>query len=497
MKQIIIIITFFSVTQLFAQNTGINTTNPEYTLDVRSLSIEAAGQLNISNLDKSRYVRLFSGSDTYPDPSTTWKPGYNFLFATYDDVTFDFTEYMRIDSIGDVGIGIFNPEAKLDIKGGDWNLDAGNPGDLRIGDTISNLRIGVATGGGGAGTSRIYSSNDLRLGVDNEPIMSMTADGNVGVNNTNPQSKFDIKNIGDGAELLRFTTDRPWVFKQTNSGFLSNLTLQSTIGDKVFEIVSPDSSKVSAAFLASDNSPRVFLIPDDGRLGVGTNTPNARMAVEGDPSESENIIRVNVNYEGNTDLVGVDCDSYPATGYGVGANFRGGYRGVRGICDSGNSTRQSIGVVGAAFGTNNQGTRVGLWGNAYGGETNWAGYFDSGNVYVRNELRIGSGAVAGAAGYKVAIDGKVIAEEVRVQLSGDWPDYVFEEDYELISLDQLEEDIKTIGHLPGVPSAQKVEEDGILLGDMHKILLKKIEELTLYTIGLKKEINELKSQIEN
>lgn len=323
--------------------------------------------------------------------------------------------------------------------------------------------------------------------------LTILGNGNVGINSTSPLAKLDIRNTGEGAELLRLSTERPWVFKQSSTSLLTRLTLQSTIDDKVFEIVSPDPEIVTAAFRANTITPAAYLIPTIGRLGVGTYTPNARMAVEGSPTTNENVVRINVNYQGSTDIAGVDCDSYPAEGYGVGANFRAGYRGLRGIASSGSSNRLTIGVVGAATGTGNIGTRVGLWGNAFGGLTNWAGYFDEGNVYVKNQLHIGSGAIDGATGYKVAVDGKIIAEEVRVQLSGVWPDYVFDSEYTLTPLAQLEEQIQTLGHLPGIPSAEVVERDGILLGDMQKMLLEKIEELTLHIIALEKEVHALKN----
>jgi hypothetical protein len=100
MKHSIFFVFYISCISLSAQNVGVNLTIPEYTLDVRSTSIGDASQINISNPDKSRYLRLFSGSNTFPDPSMTWSPGHNFLFATFDDVTLNFTEYMRIDSDG-------------------------------------------------------------------------------------------------------------------------------------------------------------------------------------------------------------------------------------------------------------------------------------------------------------------------------------------------------------------------------------------------------------
>jgi hypothetical protein len=202
MKQIILVVFLLTCISLSAQKVGVNLTNPEYTLDVRSTSVSEPGQFNIANLDKSRYVRLFSGSDTYPDPSMTWDPNYNFLFATYDDATFTFTERMRINSLGKVGIGLADPQARLDVRGGDWNLEAGNPGDLRVGNASHNLRIGVATGGGGAGISRIYSSNKLQLGVKSAATMILDTLGNTGFGTTNPKQKVHINGkieIGDDA----------------------------------------------------------------------------------------------------------------------------------------------------------------------------------------------------------------------------------------------------------------------------------------------------------
>ena len=85
-------------------------------------------------------------------------------------------------------------------------------------------------------------------------------------------------------------------------------------------------------------------------------------------------------------------------------------------------------------------------------------------------------------------------EEVEVQLSTVWPDYVFEEDYELMPLDQLEKHINDNGHLPGMPSAEEMEDATMAIGEMQLQLLEKVEELTLYVIGLKKELDLVKWQ---
>ncbi|WP_199562620.1 hypothetical protein [Pedobacter chinensis] len=92
---------------------------------------------------------------------------------------------------------------------------------------------------------------------------------------------------------------------------------------------------------------------------------------------------------------------------------------------------------------------------------------------------------------KLSVKGKIRAQEVKVEASN-WPDYVFEEGYKAETLKELESYIKENKHLPEIPSAKEMEENGIELGEMNKLLLKKIEELTLHLIEKDKEITALK-----
>jgi len=107
-----------------------------------------------------------------------------------------------------------------------------------------------------------------------------------------------------------------------------------------------------------------------------------------------------------------------------------------------------------------------------------------------------SGLEGDIAGVELAVDGEILCEEVMVKLSGDWADFVFDKKYDLKSLPQVEKYIKENHHLPDVPSASEVEENGIELGDMNKILLQKIEELTLYIIDQNKINDKQKDLIE-
>ncbi|MFV1883187.1 MAG: hypothetical protein ACMZ7B_01660 [Balneola sp.] len=89
---------------------------------------------------------------------------------------------------------------------------------------------------------------------------------------------------------------------------------------------------------------------------------------------------------------------------------------------------------------------------------------------------------------KLTVKGKIHSEEVIVDLNVPGPDYVFEEDYDLTSLKELEAYIKANKHLPEIPSAKEMEANGIILGEMNMLLLKKIEELTLHAISQEKAI---------
>jgi hypothetical protein len=100
-----------------------------------------------------------------------------------------------------------------------------------------------------------------------------------------------------------------------------------------------------------------------------------------------------------------------------------------------------------------------------------------------------------AAGYQLSVNGKVICEELVVQDSADWPDYVFAEDYDLMSLEEVEASIRKNKHLPGIPSAKKMDEDGIPLGQVQKQMMEKIEELTLHLIEQNKRLQAQEEQL--
>ncbi len=118
-----------------------------------------------------------------------------------------------------------------------------------------------------------------------------------------------------------------------------------------------------------------------------------------------------------------------------------------------------------------------------------------GNIFSTENIGIGTMSFTdGTDTYKLSVNGKVRAHGVKVYTS--WADYVFYSDYHLPTLYEVEDYISKNGHLKDIPSAEEVEDNGIELGEMNKLLLQKIEELTLYTIQLKKEIDELKTKVD-
>lgn len=190
-------------------------------------------------------------------------------------------------------------------------------------------------------------------------------------------------------------------------------------------------------------------------------------------------------------LMHVQTDDWDRTGYffnnKVTTNITYGiYAGAYGT-GSGAKRAAAFEAIGGT------GINIAMRATAQGGSTNWSGYFADGNVYVADNVSIGTENMA--TGYLLNVNGRIISEELRIQDMLDWPDYVFDEDYPLMDIYEVEKTIQQHHHLPGVPSASEVAEDGILLGEMQKVIMKKIEELTLYTIAQQKQIDSLQAEI--
>jgi len=132
---------------------------------------------------------------------------------------------------------------------------------------------------------------------------------------------------------------------------------------------------------------------------------------------------------------------------------------------------------------------------------------NNGNVHIDNTtfrvisnqncVKIGNVSTSSFNNYKLFVEKGILTEKVKVAVknTADWSDYVFEEDYEMMPIDQLEDFVNTNKHLPNVPSAQEMVDEGLDVATMDAKLLEKIEEAHLYIIELHKELKELKVQL--
>jgi hypothetical protein len=116
------------------------------------------------------------------------------------------------------------------------------------------------------------------------------------------------------------------------------------------------------------------------------------------------------------------------------------------------------------------------------------------NIHTVSTNSVGIGTVNPDT--KLTVNGKIHTNEVLVDANIPVPDFVFNKDYHLLSLNDLEKYIKKENHLPGIPSADTIKQNGITLSEMTLNILRKTEELTLYIINHDDRINDLKRKIE-
>jgi hypothetical protein len=230
------------------------------------------------------------------------------------------------------------------------------------------------------------------------------------------------------------------------------------------------------------------------RVGFGTLSPSYPVDVL-TPS-SIRAVNVDNSYTGASTSYGMYVSCGDATGtasrYGIYGSSTAGSSGfaygVRGY-----ATTEGTGSVYAGYFATGNATGGGTEYGVYASATDYGLYVGGGKTYL-NSSGLLVGTTTAATGYMVSVNGKIMCEELKVQDSGSWPDYVFDKSYQLNSLHEVEKYIEENNHLPGIPNACTVEENGVEIGNMQKLLLQKIEELTLYMIDADKRIKALETE---
>ena len=265
------------------------------------------------------------------------------------------------------------------------------------------------------------------------------ASGSVGIGTTTPTANFEVYKF-DGASHARiYTNQHAGTATLEIAGGVASFGPQYS-GWSFYHSHNNTNKDLYLRYGLSGNPKFVFT--DNGQLGLGTSHPEAVLDVEG-----------SISFLSGTERMLWSSKH-------VGTNDHRNYLAPRTTDNSAWDWNQEFGY------------------HFY----HRAWYFD-GNVAI---------GTSNPGIYKLAVKGKIRAEEIKVETN--WADYVFKEGYDLPTLKEVENHIKEKGHLINIPSAEEVKENGIQLGEMNKLLLEKIEELTLYIIELKKE-NELQNNM--
>ncbi len=232
-----------------------------------------------------------------------------------------------------------------------------------------------------------------------------------------------------------------------------------------------------------------------GRLGIGTTNPSAKLDILDDGDDDFTGIEIEANQES------VSTENWK------GINFKGPFQGAFTVCTNGVCDDRYYGNNVSLLNASDYNHFI--WAlpwrdeyDAYDWGIYWAGDEDARWYSGDRQSNPNEIVFVGYGEYKASISlhsgnahfAHLYTEGVTVKTSYRWPDYVFEKDYSLMSLDEVEKYIDEHKRLPDIPSSQHVEENGIEIAENQANLLKKIEELTLYIIEQNKKIGNLEAQ---
>lgn len=413
-----------------------------------------------------------------------------------------------------VGIGNTSPAMKLHVTNNDSSLLILENSNSLAANVTSAVYLKAGAYYTAALKSRGVSSNTASLGIYTyasgaasglKERVTITDAGLVGIGYNAPVNQLEV----NGRITVRHNVNTAgiWYNKSDNSfsNFMGNYN-----------------DTITGVYTATGSGWQYFFDHKNARVGIRNASPQA-------PLSFENAIGNKISLWGNasgahygmgiqgsllqlyTDGTGSDI----AFGYGNSGTFTENVRitgdGKVGVGTNAPTEKMEIvtgqGAIGwkHSYGTGNSiSCRAGsffLFG-ATPATINSTGYAlkinqgTNDGILLTTDGKILMGPIlTGASGYLLNVAGKVIAEEVRVQLNAAWPDYVFADNYNLRPLSEVEQYIKQNKHLPEFKKATEIEKEGADLGETQRKLVEKVEELTLYVIELNKQIEELKKKV--
>ena len=367
-----------------------------------------------------------------------------------------------------VGIGISAPNGVLSLGSPVINkklliYDSGTEAS-GFGQGVGEFRIfGISSG-----TNHISFGKYQVSGDSFTEQMRLDNSGNLGIGNTAPTHSLTLASAGTGFAAYN-TADQTTNYERLVSQYQSN---KYTIGSYFGGTGTGRAISIGISTTAGSSTlnGRIFTINSSASVSAGNYDFNTGTGVAG------SVVTLNTGLSGSTALEQQNMLAIQGT---VTQSSSAGYTGLlispfESTVGTGNKYLIDAGVNTAGSGGGTHVSRMLLTSNGNLGigtkdSTNWS---------------------LATSTYKLNVNGAAIATSVTVKTFPNWPDYVFKKGYTLPSLNEVKTYIDQNHHLPEIPSAQQLAKDGLNLGDMNRLLLKKVEELTLYLIEKDKEIKE-------
>lgn len=382
----------------------------------------------------------------------------------------------KINENGHIGIGTTSPSVKLHVKGdGSVNdlISAENGGiSIKGGNSTAHALRFDDTGGVDRHLVYVDASNNVKIGNSNFNDLYLSdqdivlTNANLGIGISDPSSALHIHGTGGGNSGYRLSNDYDAV-----RGYFANNTNNS---DYIITYNGTGSPEIS---LQSDGD---VILAEGGNVGIGTASPQSIVHTKSDKTQLHSTEKTDSNMLIESVSTSKNTNEGAALGFVVPAKTDGSNTWEQGriLVTPDNSDDDR------ADGRMYIQTRSRI-------DSQWKW---TNNLVLRSSGNVGIGTTD-TFGYRLAVNGTIGATEVKVETTSAWPDFVFDKDYELRTLDEVEKHIQSEGHLPEIPSEAEVLEEGINLGEMNAKLLQKIEELTLYLIEQNKRLDAAEKEI--